>query len=65
METTTNRKDFVTWNITCYQCKEEYENYSWSCDDIPMPFCSEECHVEYYSIENRRDRKIKIVLNEI
>ncbi len=62
METTTNREDYITWEMVCIQCNLEYQNYSWTYNDIPYPFCCDECSEEYYSTENIRDRKLKNIL---
>jgi hypothetical protein len=69
MERTTDRKNHITpvvWKLKCYQCDCDFNSYSWNYDDPPMEWCcSEECYKEYDSKENRRDRKIKSILNEI
>ena len=65
METTTNRKDFMTWNMTCYECGCKFTAYSWNYNDPPVDYCcSDECYQEYETIHNKRDRRINYLLDE-
>lgn len=66
MERKTDKQDFITWELECYECGDKFEAYSWRYDDPPIEFCcSQECYYKYETIESKRDRKLKRILNEV
>lgn len=51
--------------LTCQQCNDKFVSIIWV-DVGPQEFCcSDECYEDYYSKVEIRDRRLKLILNEI
>ena len=53
----------VQIEIDCPHCNGKFITYQWICDGTIIEFfCSEECYIDYYSIEKVRERKLEKIL---
>lgn len=53
----------VEVEIDCLFCNSKFVTYQFiHSGDFAHIYCSEECIKEYYSIENRRERKLESIL---
>lgn len=56
-------KDWEPIKIDCLTCNEQFDTIYVVKDNQPYDFCcSIKCYNKYHSIENVRDRKLKILL---
>jgi len=52
--------------MICEQCVNKFISYMWIEAGCSMEFCcSDDCYHEYYSVEGNRDRKLKLILDEV
>jgi len=58
-------EDLIEITIECETCKVPFETLLVFKDGQPYDYCcSMDCYNEYHSLENRRDRLIKGIVNE-
>lgn len=60
-----NNENLIEITIKCETCKLPFETLFVVKDGQPYDYCcSIDCYNEYHSLENRRDRLIKSIVNE-
>lgn len=58
-------EELTETTINCENCKEPFETLFVVKDGQPYDYCcSIKCYNEYHSLENKRDRLIKTIIDE-